>query len=94
MIELAWRCSSALVRVLRLGLVRPVVEYKAAVLVQSLVECRLVLYIAEVVLFVVDIAVEPAQVERILVVQRVLLDLKTQPGVVELIVRVPKVVPS
>jgi len=81
-------------RVPRLGSVMPMVEYKAVVLVQPLVEYRLVLYIAEVVLFVVDIAVEPAQVERILVVQRVLLDLKTQPGVVELIVRVPKVVPS
>jgi len=59
-----------------------------------MVEYRLVRYIAEVVLLVVGIAVEPAQVEETLVVRRVLPDLKTQPGVPGLTVGEPKEVPS
>jgi len=33
MVELAWRCSSVLGRIPRLGSVMPTVEYKAVVLV-------------------------------------------------------------
>jgi hypothetical protein len=92
--KLAWRCLSALERVRRLDSVRPVVEYKAVVMVQVLVEYKLVLYIAEVVWLVVEIVVEPAQVEGILAVQRVPPDLRIQPGVPGLVVGVAEEVPS
>jgi len=59
----------------RLDSVMLVVEDKAVVLVQLVVEYKLVLCIAEVVLLVVEMVAGLAQVEEILGVQRVPPDL-------------------